>query len=143
MRTIVIDSGAFGAAERDDRLLATIIKAAMEENVSIVIPTAVLAEIWRLPPAHRAARFRNVASDLVDLDVASADAVGALNEKAGASRIADGHVALLADAHKPSVVITSDESGIARLLDTLGASHKSWKTPSAMRGNVDVEIVNV
>jgi rRNA-processing protein FCF1 len=143
MRTIVIDSGAFVAAERDDRLLATIIKAAMEENVSIVIPTAVIAEIWRTPPVDRAARFRNVASDLADLDVASADAIGALNGKAGASRIADGHVALLADAHKPSIVITSDETVIVRLLDTLGASHESWKNPSAMRENVDVEIVNV
>lgn len=122
MRTLVLDAGAFVAAERWDRHFAELIAAATAEGAAILLPAAVIAEIWRSPPRPRCQTVVELADEIVALDAAGARRVGALIGLAGSTQIVDGSVAVLAIAAKPSIVLTSDPNDIASLLKAAGES---------------------
>lgn len=123
MRAVVLDAGAFIAAERRDRHLAELIAGANAEGAAILIPATVIAEIWRNPPrAHSRAVVESV-DEVVPLDAALARRVGALIGLAGTTQIVDASVALIAIQAKPSIVVTTDPTDIASLLKAAGETY--------------------
>ncbi len=120
MRTVVLDAGAFIAAERRDRHLAELIAGANAEGATILIPATVIAEIWRTPPRPYARMVVESVDEVVALDAALARRVGALIGAAGSTQIVDASVALVAIHSKPSIVVTTDPADIASLLKAAG-----------------------
>jgi len=123
MRTLVLDSGAFIAAERRDRHFAELMAAATADGATILLPAAVIAEIWRTPPRPLSKTVVDFADEIVALDDALARQVGALIGAARSTQIVDGSVALVAIQSKPSIVLTSDPADIASLLKAAGESY--------------------
>jgi hypothetical protein len=129
MRNLVLDAGAFIAAERWDRHLVEIIAAAAAEGATIFVPAAVIAEVWRTPPRPRSQALLELIDETVALDSALAQRVGALIGMAGSTQIVDGSVALVAIRAKPSIVITADPKDIAALLKTAGETFAAGLAP--------------
>lgn len=123
MRTLVLDAGAFIAAERRDRHFAELIAGANAEGANILVPATVIAEIWRTPPRPRSRAVVESVDEVVALDVELARQVGALIGNAGSTQIVDGSVALIAIQAKPSIVVTADPADIARLLKVAGETY--------------------
>jgi hypothetical protein len=123
MRTLVLDAGAFIAAERWDRHFAELIAAATLEGATILLPAAVIAEIWRTPPRPRSRTVVELVDEIVALDAGLARRVGALIGAAGSTQIVDGSVAQVAIQAKPSMVLTSDPADIAALLKAAGETY--------------------
>ncbi len=122
--TIIFDSGALIAAERNDSRLATLIHAAIATRTPILIPTVVLAETWRGANTHpRIARALKVASGEPALTSALAREVGALMAVAGGIGIVDATVTALAAAHVPATVVTSDPRDIEQFAAATGRTH--------------------
>ena len=107
-RTLVLDAGAFIAAERRDRHFAELIAAAATDGATILLPATVIAEIWRTPPRPRSKAVVDLVDEIVALDAGLARRVGALIGAAGSTQIVDGSVAIVAIQAKPSIVLTSD-----------------------------------
>ncbi len=132
----MLDAGAFVAAERWDRRLATFLAAG--EDAEIVIPAAVVAEIWRQPPRARSSALIESADDIEPLTLAHAREVGALLGTSATTQIADACVATLAAACAPSLVLTSDVADIERLLTAMGVACRVGST-SRLGAPVSIE----
>lgn len=52
MNSIVLDSGALIALERNDRALWSVLKLAALTSSEIVVPSTVLAQVWRDSPSQ-------------------------------------------------------------------------------------------
>lgn len=122
MRSVVLDSGAFIAAERRDRTLAEFVKAALREDALIVLPAAVLCEVWKATPRHGSVGLRRNVSQTVSLDAKLATEVGQLLDAAKSEQIVDAVVALVAVRNKPSLVLTSDSTDISMFVKATGSS---------------------
>ena len=119
--TIIFDAGALIAAERNDSRLATLIHAALKTRTPILIPTVVIAEIWRASKTHpRIASALKVASAETGLSSALAREVGALIAAAGGAGIVDATVTAIAAAHLPATIVTSDPDDIQRFASATG-----------------------
>lgn len=116
----MLDSGAFVAAERWDRRLATFLAA--DKDATILIPAAVVAEIWRRPPRARSTALIDSANDVVPLTLERAQAVGELLGASSTTQIVDATVAALAIAAAPSLVLTSDVHDIEALVNAAGVT---------------------
>ena len=78
---LTYDTGALVAAERDDRLVWSLHRAALARGLSPTVPVGVLAEGWRGGPQPTLSRFLK-GYHVEDLSEASARAVGALAARA-------------------------------------------------------------
>lgn len=120
MRTIVLDSGAFVAAERRDRRLATFLAA--DKDATILIPAAVVAEIWRRSPRARSTALIESANGVVPLTHERAQDIGELHGTSSTLQIVDASVAALAIASAPSLVLSSDVHDIEALVKAAGVT---------------------
>src|SRR5215471_1192627 len=114
--TLVLDTGALVALDKNDRRLIALLTAAREIGVRLVIPATVLAQAWR--GGGRQVRLATLVGDekteVVPLNRAWAESVGALCAQHGATDIVDAHVALVS-AHARAKVLTTFAEDLRRL----------------------------
>lgn len=114
--SIVFDAGALIALERNDRRLWAAVQLAALESEDVLVPSTVLAQVWRGKPKQA-----GLASVLVHCVIAPFDSIARdIGELCGLTRtsdICDAHVALAAAGRE--AVFTSDPGDIRRLLAAL------------------------
>ena len=114
MTTIVLDTGALIALERNDRVLWAALKLAALSSSDVLVPSTALAQVWR-----GAASQARLSIALAHCLIASFDALPrAVGELCGATRtadICDAHVAIVA-ATRGDVLYTSDPHDLRRLI---------------------------
>jgi hypothetical protein len=115
---MVLDAGAFIAADRNDRAMWRRLKAAVSTADGPMTATPVLAQVWRAD-ARQAQLARLIrATESSPLSEAAALAVGALLARAGTSDVVDA--ALVLAAVDGDVIYTSDPHDVAHLARTRG-----------------------
>lgn len=114
MTGLCLDAGALIALERRDRRVLRLLELARETGQAIDVPVGVVAQVWRGGRAQALlARFlRSDGIAFIDLDLATARALGRLCALTGGSDVVDGHVALRA-LRFDRAVVTSDPDDIA------------------------------
>lgn len=114
MSTLVLDAGALIAVERFDRRAWALLAEARERGTDLIVPTTALAQAWRGGPgaAPIADLLDACATDPLDED--RAKQVGVRLGAAGASDVADAHVACCA-LDRDAAVATSDSADIAAI----------------------------
>ena len=119
-RPVVLDAGALIAFERADPLMLRLVELAVEHDRVLHVPAGVVAQVWRNGGRQvRLARLIGSSSlQVTPLDLAEAQATGALCGLTGTSDIVDSGVALLA-RRLGATVVTSDPQDIHRLDATL------------------------
>lgn len=118
MSGVVLDAGALIALERNDRTIWALLKAAALSNTDVLVPSTVLAQVWRgtAAQARLGAALRHCAITAFD---PLARAVGELCGRAGTRDVCDAHVALVAARHG-DVIYTSDPRDLRRLIAACG-----------------------
>jgi hypothetical protein len=113
---ILFDVGALIAFERRTDFMRAIVREAMLQKRTMLIPTAVLAQVWRKPAEQ--VLLRSLAysrfTELVPLDAVLSEAIGVLCARTQTRDIVDASVALIAK-RRAATVFTSDPQDIARL----------------------------
>jgi hypothetical protein len=113
---VTFDAGGLIALERNDRRVLSLVATALEDGDDIVVPATALAQVIR-NPARQVRLWCLIQRDrteIVSLDGAYAQAVGALLARTGTSDIADAHVVICAQK-AGHAVITSDPRDLRRL----------------------------
>lgn len=115
-RQYVLDAGALIAHERRDQKVAALMEVAAEHRIEMILPSAVLAQVWRdgARQAILSRMLRNPGLIEAALQHADAKRVGELLRESGSNDIVDAHVAVLA-GRLSAPVITSDPDDISRL----------------------------
>lgn len=115
-RQYVLDAGALIAHERRDPRVAALMEVAAEHRIEMILPSAVLAQVWRdgARQAILSKMLRNPGLVEAPLHHADAKRVGELLRDSGTNDVVDAHVAVLAGRLQVSV-ITSDPADIPRL----------------------------
>ncbi len=114
MSGVTYDTGALVAAERNDRRMWALHAGFLAEEVSPVVPSAVLAEAWR-GGSRQASLSRLLSMCLVDpLNDDSARRVGVLAGRAAHDDVVDVSVVEGA-ARRGDAVVTSDPRHIQRI----------------------------
>ncbi|HEX7246028.1 MAG TPA: PIN domain-containing protein [Solirubrobacterales bacterium] len=115
-RAVVLDTGALIAFERAERRMAALFEEVIEEGEDLLIPTSVLAQVWRGGP--RSARLaRLIAGTVSDaLDEARAREVGERLGNCDKADIADAHVVCCA-VECDAELLTSDPDDIKALTE--------------------------
>ncbi|MBI2766540.1 MAG: hypothetical protein HYX53_11605 [Chloroflexi bacterium] len=92
----VLDAGALIAFERGDRFTQSTVRAFRERGGTIVIPAAVLGQVWRDGARQtRLARLVEAGTTEIDiLDEPTAKAVGVICGRSGTADVADASVVL-------------------------------------------------
>jgi hypothetical protein len=115
----VLDAGALIALERNDRNPWAALKLAVAESEDVIIPSSVLAQVWRGTP--RQARLALALSHCV---IASFDAlarsVGELCRRTRTADLCDARVAIVAALHG-EVLYTGDPDDLRRLIAAYGS----------------------
>jgi hypothetical protein len=115
-RQYVLDAGALVAHERRDRKAAALMEVAARQRIEMILPSAVLAQVWR--DGARQAILSKVLRNpgLVEAPLHHDDAkrVGELLRGSGTADVVDAHVAVLARRLR-APVITSDPGDISKL----------------------------
>jgi len=116
----ILDAGALIALERNDRAVWAALKLAALAGEDVVVPTTVLAQVWRRKPSQAllSKALQHCALDPFDR---IAKQVGELCGKASTSDVCDAHVALAASAGG-GVLYTSDPADLRRLVAACGRS---------------------
>ncbi len=115
---VVLDAGALIAVERGRPEMADVLRAARIANQSVVVPTAVVAQVWRDGARQaRVARLLDACEELALTDTA-ARRVGRWLAAAGTVDVVDGSV--IDAAHDGDIIITSDPADIAHLAAATG-----------------------
>ena len=109
---LTYDTGALVAAERDDRLVWSLHRAALARGLPPTVPAGVLAEGWRGGPQATLSRFLK-GCHVEDLSEARARAVGALAGRAQHDDIIDVSVVEGA-VRRRHAVVTSNPTTYAR-----------------------------
>src|SRR5271165_1049268 len=115
-RQYVLDAGALIAQERRNPKVAALMEVAAEHRIEMILPSAVLAQVWRdgARQALLSKMLRNPGLVEAPLHHADAKRVGELLRDSGTSDVVDAHVAALAGRLQVPV-ITSDPDDISRL----------------------------
>ena len=114
---LTYDTGALNAADRDDRLMWSLHRAAMGRGLPPTVPAGVLAEAWRGGPQHRLSRLLK-GCKVEEMDEIQARQVGWLIARSGLNDIVD--VAVVEGAIRRSdAVVTSDRSHIEQVADVV------------------------
>jgi hypothetical protein len=118
MNSIVLDSGALIALERDDRALWSVLKLAALSSSEIVVPSTVLAQVSRdLPSLALLSRALNLC-EIATFDNLARD-IGKLCGKTNSADICDAHVAIVS-SRRGDLLYTSDSQDLKRLIAALG-----------------------
>lgn len=111
---LVLDAGALIAIDRDDRRIAGLIALGRRAGADLVTVAPVVGQVWR--DGGRQARLARALPmvDVLDVDLASAQAAGEVLRESGGSDVVDALVALA--ARPGDQVLTSDPEDVAELL---------------------------
>jgi predicted nucleic acid-binding protein len=112
---LTYDTGALVAAERDDRLMWALHRAALARGLPPVVPAGVLAEGWRGGPQARLSRFLK-GCRTEGLSEEQARAVGTLAARSAHTDVVDVSVVEGAIRRRHAVV-TSNHAHIRRIAD--------------------------
>jgi hypothetical protein len=91
------------------------------DDATILIPAAVVAEVWRHPPRARSTALIESSNDVIPLTLARAREAGELLGSSSTTQIVDACVAALAIGSAPSLVLTSDVHDLEALIEAAGA----------------------
>jgi hypothetical protein len=117
---VTYDTGALVAAERGDRLMWALHRAALVRGVPPVVPAGVLAEGWRGGPQAVLSRFLK-GCEFEGLSKGQARAVGALAAKARHVDVVD--VSVVEGAiRRHHAVVTSDRAHIQKIALAAGTA---------------------
>jgi len=116
---LTYDTGALVAAERDDRLVWSLHRAALARGLPPTVPAGVLAEGWRGGPQATLSRFLK-GCQVEDLSEARARAIGALAARAQHDDIIDVSVVEGA-VRRRHAVVTSNPTHIRKVAFVVGA----------------------
>jgi predicted kinase len=113
---LTLDSGALIAAEKADRRFWALWREALDRGVTVTVPAAVVAQVWR-------GNFAVIARVLLGCEVeelteAGAKRVGRLLAASRTADVVDACVVVGAAARQDAIV-TSDRRDIERLVGTL------------------------
>lgn len=125
MTTLVLDTAALIALDRNDRMAWAMLRNATDDSALVSVPAGVVAQAWRDGGRQALLSRALTHCDEVPLEGALARAAGLLCGRAGTADIVDGSVALVAAARSqtsPTALITSDPIDLRHLLRTLNAS---------------------
>lgn len=115
--TVVLDAGALVAIERRSVRVQELITRTRARQTSIVIPTAVVAQVVR--GGGRQANLRRFLADsalrFVGLDYPTALEIGALLGESGTADVVDATVVVCSRAFRRCPVITSDPGDLGKL----------------------------
>ena len=116
-QALVLDAGALIAIERRSPQLQELVRAARSRNASVVVPTAVLAQVVR--SGGRQANLRRFLADsylrYVGLDYSMALRIGALLGEPGTGDVVDAAVVVCARELGLAPVVTSDPEDLRKL----------------------------
>jgi predicted nucleic acid-binding protein len=114
---LTYDTGALIAAERDDRLLWALHRAAVARGLPPTVPASVLAESWRGGPQHRLSRLLK-GCKVEELTESQARQVGWLIARSDLQDTVD--VAVTEGAmRRGDAVVTSNRSHIEQVADAV------------------------
>lgn len=116
---LTYDTGALVAAERDDRIMWSLHRAALRRGLPPTVPAGVLAEGWRGGPQANLSRLLKGCA-IEDLTKGHARAVGALAARANHDDIVDVSVVEGA-VRRNHAVVTSNAGHIRKLATAAGA----------------------
>lgn len=113
---LVLDAGAMIAMDRDDRRVAGLILLGRRAGADLVTVAPAVAQVWR--NGARQARLARALPmiDVLDVDLASAQAAGEVLAQSGGSDVVDALVALA--ARPGDQILTSDPKDLDQLLAT-------------------------
>ena len=115
---LTYDTGALIAAERDDRSMWALHRAALARGLTPVVPAGVLGEAWRGGPQHHLSRLLK-GCEVEDLTEVQARKVGVLAAGSGLSDTVD--LAVVEGAvRRNDVVVTSNRAHIEQVADAAG-----------------------
>ncbi len=115
---LTYDTGALVAAERDDRLVWSLHRAALRRGLPPVVPSGVLAEGWRGGPQAALSRLLK-GCNVEGLSETLARATGALAARSGHDDVVD--VAVVEGAIRRShAIVTANPTHIRRVADAAG-----------------------
>ena len=117
---VTYDSGALVAAERNDRVMWSLHRAALRRGLPPTVPVGVLAEGWRGGPQATLSRLLK-GCDIEDLTKGLARAVGALAARADHDDIVDVSVVEGA-VRRNHAVVTSNAAHIRKVAAAAGAT---------------------
>ena len=116
---LTYDTGALVAAERDDRVMWSLHRAALRRGLPPTVPAGVLAEGWRGGPQTNLSRLLK-GCDVEDLTKGQARAVGSLAARADHDDIVD--VSVVEGAlRRNHAVVTSNPGHIRKVATAAGA----------------------
>ncbi len=120
-KSLVLDAGALIGVERRSPQLQELLRRARSRNVSVVVPTVVVAQVVR--SGGRQANLRRFLADsylsFVGVDYLTALEIGALLGTSGTADVVDACVAVYARRLDHCPVVTSDPGDIGKLDSTL------------------------
>ncbi|HJR70550.1 MAG TPA: twitching motility protein PilT [Gammaproteobacteria bacterium] len=117
--SLVLDSGALIALEKNDRVMWRRLKAALLANSVPVSHGGIVGQVWRGGAPRQALLARALASiDIRPLDESLGRAAGDLLARAGSADVIDAALVLLADDGDD--IVTSDPEDIEPLAAHLG-----------------------
>lgn len=121
MTALVLDAGAFLAAERDDRVLIARLRVAQQHGVELRSTAIVVAQVWRDPVGRQARLARLLRSvDVRPIDDRAGRAAGMLIGRAGTEDLIDATLVLTCKSGDR--LITSDVHDLQRLAVAAGKS---------------------
>lgn len=114
--TLVLDAGALIAMERRHRPTDLLLEAARLSGRSVVVPAAVVGQVWRdgTRQARLARLLRSRDVTVEPLTFLAARAAGVLCGAAGTSDVVDASVVITARRHRATVV-SSDRADLKAL----------------------------
>jgi predicted nucleic acid-binding protein len=124
MRSIVYDTGALVAAERNSPDLLALHDEITAARVRPIVPVVVLAQAWRGGPQHQLSRLLK-GCEIVPDDQRIGRAAGVLCKSSGTADVVDAIVVVTAVQHQAAVV-TSDPDDLEHLADAIGVKLKQF-----------------
>ncbi|MDQ2883181.1 MAG: hypothetical protein M3Y48_18895 [Actinomycetota bacterium] len=121
MSALILDAGAFLAAERDDRALIARLRVAQRHGVELRSSAIVVAQVWRDPRGRQVLLARLLRGvDVRPVDDEAGRAAGVLIGKASTQDPIDATLVLV--AHSGDRILTSDPQDIQHLAGVAGRS---------------------
>lgn len=117
-RTLVLDTGALIAGDRNDPKITAIVKAARDTEANVLVPAGCLAEAWRDGPRQaNLSRLLKAVHGVPAIDSEAAKRAGELLfRKARDVGPIDADVINVCSRNSPCILVTSDPEDMKLLL---------------------------